>query len=186
MRRSGFSLLMAISTMALLAGSTVGVAAQSETSPPTAGALATGQVFSVSEVDFTQTSEAGGSLSERGRTFMLRSEMSDARLSGDVVIHDNADRWYAGSSTAGRFLGDLLWGTTEITNEGGSWVGTSVGTTDTTADGAGVTYHELVGSGDYQGLSAVIFEREVLDRAAQTSEHFWNAVIFPGPLPPDR
>ena len=55
-----------------------------------------------------------------------------------------------------------------------------------TADGAGVTYHELVGSGGDQGLSAVIFEREVLDRAAESSEHLGNAVIFPGALPPDR
>ena len=186
MKRSG-SLLVAVSTVALLAGSAVGVAGQSQGVAPEAGALATGQVSLVEEIDFTQSSEAAGTLVERGRTFKIRSEMSDPRLSGDVVVRDNADRWYDGlPSQDAPFLADLLWGTIEITNDGGSWVGTSVGTTDTTADGAGVTYHELVGSGGYEGLSAVIFEREVLDRATRTSEHIWNAVIFPGDLPPDR
>ena len=64
-----------------------------------------------------------------------------------MVLTDNADRWYIGSPASGTFLADVLWGTIEITNEGGAWTGTSVGTTDTTADGAGVTYYELTGSG---------------------------------------
>jgi hypothetical protein len=65
--------------------------------------------------------------------------MSDARLSGDVVLQDNADRWFAGSSATGTFLADVLLATIAITNDGGARTGTSVGTTDTTADGAGDT-----------------------------------------------
>ena len=41
------------------------------------------------------------------------------------------------------------------------------------------TYYELVGSGAYEGLSAVIFEREA-------ERWSWNGVIMPGPLPPER
>ena len=47
-----------------------------------------------------------------------------------------------------------------------------------------MTYFELVGAGGYEGLSAVIFERE--EGAAPNLEWDWNGVIFSGPLPPDR
>jgi hypothetical protein len=169
-----------VAALALAAGSTVGVAAQEEPEEPegpTLGTLATGQVFHVDAIDFRSVSGSGDTRFERDRTVRRRSEMSDPRLSGTVTVHDDADRWPEG---------DLVWGTIEIANDGGTWTGTSVGTTDMTADGGGVTYHELVGSGGYDGLSAVIFEREVWDTETRTGENFWNGVIFPGDLPPDR
>ncbi len=54
-----------------------------------------------------------------------------------------------------------------------------MGTTDTSTGGGNVTYYELVGSGAYDGLSAVIFEEEA-------GGWVWNGVIIPGDLPPDR
>ena len=78
MRRSS-PVLTAISTMVLLAGSAVGVTAQSPGMAPEPGALATGQTTLLDEKDFTQSTESDGSLVERGRTFTLRSEMSDPR-----------------------------------------------------------------------------------------------------------
>jgi hypothetical protein len=179
-------MLTTLWTVALLAGSTVGVTAQDEGVASEAGALTTGQVIPVGGSDFTEFSETDGSVIERGRTATARSEMSDARLSGEVVIKDNADRWYDGPRTPETFLADLLWGTIEITNEGGTWTGTAVGTTDPMADGGGVTYYELVGSGGYEALSAIIFQREIRDPETDDGEHFWNGVIFPGELPPDR
>ena len=59
--------------------------------------------------------------------------MDDARLSGDVTGTDNADRYCAGVCGPDTFRADILWGTIEITNDGGTWVGTNVGTTDKTA-----------------------------------------------------
>ena len=77
-------------------------------------------------------------------------------------------------------VGDVLWGTVVIENDQGTWTGPLTGTSDLSADSGGVTYIELVGAGAYEGLSAIIFERErhtALD---------WNGVIFSGNLPPDR
>jgi hypothetical protein len=143
-------------------------------------ALVTGRRVFVSETSFTEERESADSLVQRGRITEVRAFMSDERLSGNVVITDNADRFFDGSPSPERYAGDVLWGTIEITNDSGTWTGTAVGTTDdTTASGAGVTYYELVGSGGYEGLSAVIFEREA-------GGWVWSGVIFPGDLPPDR
>ena len=98
--------------------------------------------------------------------------MSDPRLRGEVLLEDDADRFIGGG-------GDVLWGTIEISNNDGSWTGTSVGTTDTSGGGGNITYYELVGSGGYEGLWAVIFEREA-------GGWLWDGVIFPGDLPPER
>ena len=92
-----------------------------------------------------------------------------------------ADRFCAIACPGGRHLGDILWGTFWIENEDGAWEGTSVGTTDVSTGGEGVTYYQLVGTGAYEGLSAVIFETEV-----PTGDPVWNGVIFPGELPPER
>ena len=78
------------------------------------------------------------------------------------------------------FSGTSLWGTVAIENDQGTWTGTLTGTSDLSAEGRGVTYIELVGAGGYEGLSAVLFERET----ATTLD--WNGVIFSGKLPPDR
>ena len=67
-----------------------------------------------------------------------------------------------------------------IVNDQGTWTGPLTGTSDLSADFRGVTYIELVGAGAYEGLSAILFERET----ATTLD--WNGVIFSGNLPPDR
>jgi hypothetical protein len=82
---------------------------------------------------------------------------------------------------ANELIGDVLWGTITVEHEAGSWSGTLVGTTDLSGAGRGITYLERVGAGAYEGLSAVIFRRELA-----SSEVTWNGVIFDGPLPPDR
>ena len=145
--------------------------------------LVTGQLVwddVTSSGEFQESVDVEGGLKQRVRERTARSEMSDARLTGAVTVIDNADRFIAGTDT---FLGDVLWGTVAIENDEGTWTGTSTGTSDLSADGRGVTYIELVGAGGYEGLSAVLFERE---EEAPNLEWDWNGVIFSGSLPPDR
>ena len=141
--------------------------------------LVTGQLLydAPTSGEFQEEVVVDGGLRERVRVRTARSEMSDPRLTGTVTVTDNADRFIDGTEL---FLGDVLWGTIAIENDQGTWAGTSTGTTDLSADGRGVTYIELVGAGGYEGLSAVLFERET----ATTLD--WNGVIFSGNLPPDR
>jgi hypothetical protein len=113
---------------------------------------------------------------QRVREVHATSEMSDTRLSGSVTVTDNADRFVV----AGEIVGDVLWGTVVIENDEGTWTGPLTGTSDPSAGNMGVTYVELVGAGAYQGLSAILFQRET----ATTID--WNGVIFSGNLPPDR
>jgi hypothetical protein len=152
-----------------------------ETTAVYQGALATGHRSFMSETDFVESTATSNGFVQRGRTTMASSEMSDPRLSGDVVIQDNADRWTEGTPPDANVIADLLWGTIEISNDGGTWTGAMIGTTDTTADGLGISYYELAGSGGYEGLSAVLFERE-----ESLGRFIWNGVVFPGDLPPDR
>jgi hypothetical protein len=148
--------------------------------------LVTGEYIPVDPLEFTETSEADGVLRERNRVGRGRIEMSDPRLSGDAVSIDNADRFCDGPCGPDTFRADLLWGTFEIVNDGGSWTGTSVGTTDLSADGAGIGYFALTGSGGYEGLSAILFQPEIFDQVARRGTFPMNGVIFPGNLPPDR
>ena len=161
-------------------GSVPGAAADGDGGPGPA-ALVTGQFLMSDrgEHPFEEDSDVDGGAVQRGRDSRGRSEMSDARLSGDVVLRDNADRWCTRPCSPETMV-DVLWGSIEVTNDDGSWLGTSVGTTDASAGGAGITYYELVGTGAYEGLSAILFEPETEDGFS------WNGVIFPGDLPPDR
>ena len=124
-----------------------------------------------------------GGQRQRVRESHATSEMSDARLSGSVTITDNADRF----AVAGEIndIGDVLWGTVVIVNDQGTWTGPLTGTSDLSAGRSGVTYIELVGAGAYEGLSAIIFERETFEGETATGSD-WNGVIFSGNLPPDR
>jgi len=135
-----------------------------ETTPPAAGPM------------WQEDVAVDGGFRQRVRESHATSEMSDARLSGSVTITDNADRFFV----ADEFVGDVLWGTIVIVNDQGTWTGPLTGTGDLSAD-IGVFYYELVGAGAYEGLSAIIFERET-----GTSDSDWNGVIFSGNLPPDR
>jgi hypothetical protein len=146
--------------------------------------LVTGQLL---DMGFTPTAAGqmwqedvavDGGFRQRVREAHATSEMSDERLSGSVTITDNADRF----TVADEVIGDVLWGTVVIENDQGTWTGTLTGTSDlsTMSGEGGVSYIELVGAGAYEGLSAIIFERE-----AATAKD-WNGVIFSGTLPPDR
>ena len=137
-----------------------------ETTPPAAGPM------------WQEDVAVDGGFRQRVRESHATSEMSDARLSGSVTVTDNADRF--GYTVADEFVGDVLWGTIVIENDQGTWTGPLTGTGDLSAD-IGVFYYELVGAGAYEGLSAIIFERET-----GTSDSDWNGVIFSGNLPPDR
>jgi hypothetical protein len=139
--------------------------------------LVTGQLlWDASGGEFKETVEVEGGVRQRVRARTARSQMSDERLTGTVTVTDNADRFKAGDT----LVGDVLWGTIAIKNEKGTWAGTLTGTSDDSADGRGVTYIELVGAGAYEGLSAVVFERE------EPESLDWNGVIFAGDHPPDR
>jgi hypothetical protein len=173
-------LLTLVVLVGLLAGSAVGVTAQDDEAADHAAALVTGRIVHSGEpAEFTEDTETESGFMQRGRSQPGFSVMSDPRLSGTVVTEDNADRFCDGPCSDDTYLGDVLWGTMEITNDGGSWTGTSVGSTDTSGGGGNITYYELVGSGGYEGLSAVIFEREA-------GGWLWDGVIFPGGLPPER
>lgn len=144
--------------------------------------LVTGQLawndMGVGWVEWQKEVPDKGGVRQRVRKRTARSEMNDARLTGTVTVTDNADRFTSDSGQSVR--GEVLWGTVDIKNDQGTWTGTLTGTTDLSAKGRGTTYIELVGAGAYEGLSAVLFERET----ATTID--WNGVIFPGVLPPDR
>lgn len=131
-----------------------------------------GTTFAVWEEDLI----VAGGWRQRGRELHATSEMSDVRLSGSVTVTDNADRFVV----ADEILGDVLWGNIVIENDQGTWTGPMTGTSDLSADQAGIAYIELVGAGAYEGLSAILFQRET----ATTID--WNGVIFSGNLPPDR
>ena len=174
------ALVVAISA-GLLAGSALGVAAQDAAPGPEAATLVSGELIRSTDpaMDCGQavfeTVEGNAEYTrERGRVCGATTEMSDARLSGVVTFMDDADRY---NRTAD--LSDIVWGAISIVNDDGTWEGRSVGTSDVTRGLGGVTYHELVGSGAYDGLSAVLFHIEAEDDLV-------TGVIFPGVLSDDR
>jgi len=102
------------------------------------------------------------------------AEMSDPRFSGALTIEMTGERFDD--------LGtDIGWAAVRIENDAGFWEGTSVSTSDRTAETREVAYYALVGGGAYEGLSAVVFQTEAPD-----DEWLWSGIIFPGDLPPDR
>lgn len=149
--------------------------------PVAPAALVTGTITKVGE-DFVESSDVAFGIRQRGRDYTGQVTMSDPRLSGDVIATDHADRFCDGVCDEDTFRADLLWGTIEIANDDGTWIGTSVNTTDISANGAGVTYYELSGTGAYEGQSAVLFETEEFPGPIFNL----SGVIFPGELPPDR
>jgi hypothetical protein len=114
-------------------------------------------------------------------------EMSDSRLSGTLSeIHTVVFHPVAGDDRI-----SLLTGEYRIENEGGSWEGAQVGLqrdSDAFQDRAGETTTEvtvtdtgvLVGSGDYEGLTAYL----VFDWPPPPETATITGAIFPGELPP--
>jgi hypothetical protein len=186
---------ISILVVGLLAGSAVGVAAQDQaTEPgPEAASLVSGAsqeaALSCGTVAFPEETQGEGVVRQRGRVCGGTAQMSDPRLSGEMTFMDNADRYIPGvgpddtdpwALADEETFSDIVWGSVTIVNDGGTWEGQSVGTSDKTQGLRGITYHELAGTGAYDGLSAVLFMLEDETGLPLTG------VIFPGALTDDR
>ena len=165
---------ISILAIGLLAGSTVGVAAQDEDADSLAPALTSGSfVYWDGEPDSWDETTRDGIQTEAW-VDSADVEMSDSRLSGAITLDYTKQRFDV--------LGtDIAWGTARIENDAGAWDGTMRQTSDRDASGREVGYYELVGSGAYDGLSAMVFETET-----PVGGREWSGIIFPGELPPDR
>ena len=93
------------------------------------------------DADSTQT-QARDVVEARGLVWIYESEMSDERVSGTSTVSINFDVYPTGIAD--------MWGTTVITNDGGTWEGEWVGSIH--SDGTHTTYETLTGTGNYAGL----------------------------------
>jgi len=181
-------------------GSVPGAATDAEGMTP---ALVTGSLVSdLRTGDFNNRGQSPDRITRYELTGeMARAEMSDPRLNGSVTTDWTQDQHAAADfpdleGLDAYFAGNpggavLKWGTLRIENDTGAWEGTLVETLDVTAavlspGGLNVGVVELVGSGAYDGLSAVLFMRD--SNFSETDDYIvsWNGIIFPGNLPPDR
>jgi hypothetical protein len=106
-------------------------------------------------------------------------EMSDPRLTGMLTLEYTKQRFDHDDT-------DLAWGIVRLENDTGDWEGKMVQTSDLATGGHEVAYYELVGSGAYEGLSAIVFETAFPTPAQVGGARDWSAIVFPGDLPPDR
>jgi hypothetical protein len=104
-------------------------------------------------------------------------EMSDPRLTGTVsAVWTLVKHFVSGDDTIRAFTGEYL-----IENEGGSWEGTMTGMERGSGPWHTVTdTGVLVGSGDYEGLTAYL----IFDWTYSLPEPTVTGAIFPGELPP--
>jgi hypothetical protein len=154
---------ISILAVGLLAGSTVGVAAQDEE----AAAAVTGTTAPWSEESAGTESSVDGASVMDGARFTTSWEASDSRLSGTTSITTNWKHY-----ERLRMLVEAA--NYSLENDGGRWAGTAtslvgerLGETDTVV---------LHGEDGYEGLTAYV----VIDRASRT----FNAAILPGGMPP--
>mgnify|MGYP001815309243 CR=1 FL=1 len=111
-----------------------------------------------------------GRVLERGEGAYDTIEMDDARLSGTLWHVWNRD--YLGD-------GEVLTGTVELVNEGGTWVGTMRGYKAYEPDEHLHYWQvELTGTGAYEGYSALLYFRGVTYYTLAVEGY-----IFPGELP---
>jgi hypothetical protein len=114
-----------------------------------------------------------------------RMEMSDMRLSGDVTFIQYAEGDAIFETALPPSLA-LFWGTMLIENAGGTWEGTHFSADHhARADAHGPLVMQLTGSGNYEGLSAILYQTVISD-PGETIEYSVDGMIFPGDLPPDR
>lgn len=157
---------IAILAVGLLAGSTIGVAAQDE--PSIEVAQVTGRAVQTGELE----GEDFG--------FLLTWTTSDPRLSGAVTRTVNFI-WDPNSDTV------IDSHTYELANDGGSWLGDGNGYTfDAFGDARSVQSVALSGRGGHEGLSAFV----VLETASDAAGPIWDieGVIISTGLPevPER
>lgn len=164
------TLVVAIS-IGLLAGSTVGVAAQDE--PSMEGAAVTGTAGWLREVSGGTESSTDGIVAVDDVVHVHSWTASDPRLSGDLTYTGN---WLF-DENAGNSIQS---GTYELTNEGGSWLGdaTAYSSDALQADTDVVVF---AGRDGYEGLTAYV----VIDWSSSgaSGENF-EGVIFPSAMPP--
>ena len=144
---------------------------------PQEAVYVTGTYRANSSVDGAQSPLPHGGTAVRGDRYVGAVTMSDPRLSGEVTLEYDADVYPQPEASETAFIG---WGTIEVANDDGRWVGRSVAT-DVDAAGHSMVIYEVTGDGAYAGYSAVFFEQE-----PSLGTFSWTGVIFPGELPPDR
>ena len=98
------------------------------------------------DADSTQT-EVGDVVEARGLVQVYETVMTDERVSGTSTVTINYDLYPSGIAD--------MWGTTVLSNDGGTWEGEWVGSIHD--DGTHTTYETLTGTGDYAGLRFVYF-----------------------------
>jgi hypothetical protein len=112
-----------------------------------------------------------------------RMVMSDERISGDVTFTANGE--VLKSLDAGDGDQYLYWGTMVIENNGGTWEGTHFAADHLAQSGVHAPIvMQLVGHGDYEGFSAILYRTVISDAPGHDSSV--DGMIFPGNLPPDR
>jgi hypothetical protein len=142
-----------LASLALLAGATLGAAAQSPEAM--APAWVTGQVFYGTQRSVPTVTTEDGVTHKRAESYVdQRWDISDPRLSGMAVAAWNSDV-YELPDGAGVNL--VAVGTYEIVNDEGTWVGGYTSTGQGADDSLGMLETvTLTGSGAYEGLSAVL------------------------------
>jgi hypothetical protein len=170
--RSSKPVWIVIVTVAMVVVSVIGVSAQaSDGMPPV---HVTGMVVFDDADPFsgpTSTTSEGAVTRTQGISAVRQLTMSDERLSGNQhAVWNLIDYGADGSTVAGRL---------SIENAGGSWRGTYQGVIF--PHGEGVARHQavLVGEGDYEGLSAVLYYDPMSADDMLGVEGF----IFPGEIP---
>ena len=131
----------------------------------------------------------------RNEAFSGRAEMNDERLSGEVTMTHNVDLW--GDEDAAR--PSVNWGTVAIENDAGAWTGTHTSVnldvpswtkpaepTAHALEDPTVEFWELVGSGAYEGWSAILYAGRWSDDEGEFQDAPVYGAVFSGSLPPDR
>jgi hypothetical protein len=138
---------------------------------PVGATLVTGTTtFSVSEGTVTVNDD--GSSSSRGGTVTEELVSDDLRVAGTAEGTWEADRWEGAESNGAL----VQWGTSELTNDGGSWRGdySGVRTTET----GDLLARWWQGAGEYEGLTFFMW---ITDGSRSPWE--WSGVVFAGAPP---
>ena len=166
---------ISILALGLLAGSTVGVAAQDEEAASGATSFTGTALGGDPIVETTATDLGNGLIAVDGYTYRNTWEASDERITGDVigVVNQVVD---PGTSETGGLPDIIMSLAIELTNDGGSWLGEGTGFGSTDLDFVKEMY-TLVGQGGYEGLTAYVI--------AETTgrEPALSGIIFPSAMP---
>jgi hypothetical protein len=168
MRKSGIAVTVVV-VGGLLAGSAVGVAAQSEGVEPMAPAVVTGSIVESQMVSMGRGTPEEGFVRIEGETHEHVFEASDPRLSGDVTFTGHWQQYPPPVEM------EVEAGIYELVNPDGRWVGLATGIAAPDID----VPDTLVFSGEdgYEGLTAYI----ALDW--DTEPATFSGLIFPGAMP---